>query len=222
MTGPTIDRILTSTRAVLFDFDGPLCHVFAGLPAARIARELAGLLDGNVITDDPLEVLSLATRSGPSMVKRVEDALIASEVAAIESAQATPGGIESVLACLEKCLPVGIVSNNSALAITGFLKQWKLEGRVHPLVGRTYLHPELMKPNTQPLEKALRELGRKPSEVVYIGDSDTDIEVAAAVGVPCIGYANKPGKRERFAAAGVTVIETMRDVAAAVEHAAES
>jgi phosphoglycolate phosphatase len=208
--------LLSATSAVLFDFDGPLCQVFAGLPAPAIAHDLAGILGADVETDDPLEVLKRSVRFGPEMVRRVEDALISAEITAIDRSLATPGGIESIRACLAADLPVGIVSNNSAGAISAFLAKWGLLNEVTPVVGRTYMHPELMKPHVRPLEMALEDLGCTPADVVFIGDSQTDIEVAAAVGVPCVAYANKPDKRLQFSTTGATLVDNMWEVNAAL------
>ena len=50
--------LLQRTRAILFDFDGPICSVFAGQPAPTVARELREQLaewGADVPThDDPL------------------------------------------------------------------------------------------------------------------------------------------------------------------------
>ena len=48
MTGPTpaasdLDTILARTRHLLLDFDGPICSIFAGLPAATVADRLRKL-----------------------------------------------------------------------------------------------------------------------------------------------------------------------------------
>ncbi|WP_233564897.1 HAD family hydrolase [Micromonospora musae] len=61
---------------------------------------------------------------------------------------------------------------------------------------------------------AIRELDAEPAECVLVGDSVSDIEAAHAAGVAAIGYANKPGKRERFAAADV-VIDSMAELVTA-------
>lgn len=71
-----------------------------------------------------------------------------------------------------------------------------------------------MKPDPFPVREAVRELGAEPAECVLIGDSETDIEAAHAAGVTAIGYANKPGKRERFAAADA-LIDSMAELVSA-------
>ena len=48
MTSPTtpgcdLDTIVSRTCHLLLDFDGPICSIFAGLPAAAIADRLGRL-----------------------------------------------------------------------------------------------------------------------------------------------------------------------------------
>ncbi|GAA4568130.1 hypothetical protein GCM10023176_21930 [Micromonospora coerulea] len=64
--------------------------------------------------------------------------------------------------------------------------------------------------------QALQALNARPSAAVLVGDSTTDIEAAHAAGVPCIRYANKPGRAERLAAAGADAIVTDMSHLAAV------
>ncbi|WP_231933670.1 HAD-IA family hydrolase [Micromonospora coxensis] len=81
-------------------------------------------------------------------------------------------------------------------------------------MGRPEAAPEKMKPDPFPVLAAIRELGAEQAECVLVGDSATDIEAAHAAGIAAIGYANKPGKRERFTAAEA-VIDSMAEMVAA-------
>src|SRR6266487_1188210 len=92
-----LSKILEYTRYLLLDFDGPICSVFAGLPASTVAARLRGLLaESGVVPshmddwDDPFEALRLASGLDPALVKRVESELRASELAAIRDAKPTP------------------------------------------------------------------------------------------------------------------------------------
>ncbi len=66
------------------------------------------------------------------------------------------------------------------------------------------------------MRAALDALALRAGEVVFVGDSVTDVEVARACGVRCIGYANKPGKRDVLGEAGAFVIDSMWDLGAAL------
>ena len=46
----------------------------------------------------------------------------------------------------------------------------------------------------------MRQRGVPPDKCVLVGDSPTDAEAAQAAGTAVIAYANRPGKRETFAA----------------------
>jgi phosphoglycolate phosphatase len=35
-----VQELLRNAEAVLFDFDGPICSVFSGYPAPRVARDV--------------------------------------------------------------------------------------------------------------------------------------------------------------------------------------
>jgi beta-phosphoglucomutase-like phosphatase (HAD superfamily) len=67
-------------------------------------------------------------------------------------------------------------------------------------------------------------LDADPAAATLVGDSFTDIEAAHSAGVASIGYANKPGKRERMAElrAGA-VITSVADLALSLRaHPAKS
>jgi hypothetical protein len=53
MTSPDDDRlgeIITATRHLFLDFDGPICSIFAGLKPATIADRLRDLIISHGIT----------------------------------------------------------------------------------------------------------------------------------------------------------------------------
>jgi trehalose-6-phosphatase len=64
-SGSELDAILAQTRHLLLDFDGPICSIFAGLPAVIVADRLRKLLaptvsmpDTIASTADPTEVFA--------------------------------------------------------------------------------------------------------------------------------------------------------------------
>lgn len=209
--------ILGSTELVLLDFDGPLCDVFAGFPAPDVARHLEFISGESFETDDPLEVLRGAARRRIGALRTVEDALIAAEVRAVACSASVGEGVEFLRSCLARKMKVGIVSNNSADAVHVFLDVHGLSGDVTPVVGRALRHPELMKPNPWPMETALAMANVPARSAVYVGDSLSDIEVANAVPMPCVAYANKIGKRKLFEGAGaMIIIDSMSELLAAL------
>ncbi|MGQ4491362.1 HAD family hydrolase [Streptomyces sp. SAS_281] len=217
---------IAATSGLLFDFDGPICDVFAGHPAPGVAKDLAGVLaqidatagERALETDDPMEVLRLAPRVGEDAVRRIEDALTSAEVSAVKAAGLpVAGAAASLRAAHASGRRVAIVSNNSAACVTEFLALHSLDRFVHQVIGRYPNRPDLMKPSPFSLERAANELGIRASTCTLIGDATTDMEAATRAGSMSIGFANKPGKEESLVAAGAkTIITTMVAVAEAL------
>jgi HAD superfamily hydrolase (TIGR01549 family) len=228
---PGLVAALGTAGPILLDFDGPVCAVFSGIPAPTIAEELRTVLasahvempDEILRESDPLEVLRWsATLADDALTGRVEDALRAAELAAVESSAPTPYAREVIIAARESGRPVAIVSNNSAEAISSYLARHRLSTYVAPVVGRPYAAPDQMKPSPEPLHAALSQLDAAPAAAVLIGDSLTDITAAQAASTRVIAYANKPHKVEPFRAAGAdAVVTSMVEVARwLAEHSA--
>ena len=56
MTHPdtALADVMNRSRYLLFDFDGPICGIFAGLPAHGIAGHLRDLVAGRGVADTDL------------------------------------------------------------------------------------------------------------------------------------------------------------------------
>ncbi|MEU1883935.1 HAD-IA family hydrolase [Micromonospora rifamycinica] len=221
-----LDRLLAGVGALLLDFDGPVCSVFAGYPPPQVAAELVDVLRKHGVDvlpnlagePDPLEVLRCTGATNDQGVTRaVEDALCEAERRAVETAEPTPGSREVIVAARQAGMQVAAVSNNSAGAVSAYLAAHRLTKYVSPVVGRAYADPGRMKPNPEPIIRAVHALAEPSNRCVLIGDSLSDIEAAQAAGVRVIGYANRPGKLEVFQAAGAdAVITNMSEMAGAI------
>jgi phosphoglycolate phosphatase len=224
-SGPRYDTalldILTTTHHLLLDFDGPICDVYAGLPAATVAERLRKLFDdearqlpANVArSDDPLEVFAYAATIDPELGARVEAELTSLEETAVTTATPAAYVHEVVTSCRESGRSVSVVSNNSESAVNTYLAQHGLDDRIDLVVARTDHDAALLKPNPHLVEKALAALTAEPTACAFVGDSTTDIEAARLVGVPSIGYANRPGKHSLLADAEAdTIINSLADL----------
>lgn len=217
-------RLLAAGGPLLLDFDGPVCSIFAGRPAALVASELSAYLDDlssgatAAAKDerDPLDVLRRAGRMrDPSIAQALDAALRAAELSAVPSAVPTPHAEDVLRAASTTRRPVAIVSNNSAPAIEAYLRLHGLTSFVAVVVGRPPGEPLRMKPSPDIVFTALRHLEVEPHACVLVGDSLSDIAAALAAAVPSIGYANKPGKAQRLSRAGADlVIDSMADLQA--------
>jgi phosphoglycolate phosphatase len=222
--GSDLDTIVSRTRNLLLDFDGPICSIFAGLPAATVADRLRKLLgnhaklpDEIARTADPLEVFAYAAIISEDLAARVETEMTDQELAAVPSAAPTPYVHEVVTACQNSGRSVAIVSNNSAAAVHTYLARHGLDDRISVIVARTNHDPALLKPSPHLITRAVEALDAEPGECTLVGDSVTDVQAARFAKVQSIGYANKPGKGERLAAAGPgAIINSLAELALAL------
>jgi len=224
-------RLFAEVDAILLDFDGPVCSIFAGYPARDVAAELVDLLHRHGVEvparltseEDPLEVLRwTGSISDQGITRKVEDALCEAERRAVETAAPTPYGREVIVAARQAGLPVAVVSNNSAGAVTAYLATHRLAGHVAAVIGRAYAEPGRMKPNPEPISRAVRALDVSPGQSVLVGDSISDIEGGRAAGVRVIAYANRPPKVDAFRKAGAElVITSMAPIAEALVRRCE-
>jgi beta-phosphoglucomutase-like phosphatase (HAD superfamily) len=215
-------EIIDHTCYLLLDFDGPICSVFAGLPASTVASQLRKLLVESGVAlpshmddwDDPFEALRLASGLDAALVERVESALRELELIAIRDAEPTPYAREVILACAQTGRALAVVSNNAKTVVEAYLTERDLIGSVGAVVGRVSADPRLLKPSPRPILEAIRLIDADSHGCVLVGDTPADIVSAKSSGIRSIGYANKPGKREKLTALGAdVVITTMEELA---------
>jgi phosphoglycolate phosphatase len=222
-TWAKLGEVVARTRYMLLDFDGPVCSIFAGLPAPEVAEELRKLFTPEQLTDtakntpDPIEVFIQAAQVSPELAARVEAEMADLEVTAVATAKPTPYVHEVLAGCRETGRTVAVVSNNSARAVNAYLDRHGLSNGVALVVARTIHDPALLKPSPHLLEIAVQKLAADPVATALVGDSLTDIEAAHRAGIASIGYANKPGKQEAMTRlqAGA-VITSMSDLALSI------
>jgi HAD superfamily hydrolase (TIGR01549 family) len=210
-------RILANTEALLLDFDGPICSIFAGFPAHLVAHQLRGVLsDGGHAnippevekTDDPFDVFNYAATLGENEARYVEAALRAHEVEAAVTAEPTPGAHDLLRAWYATGRRLAIVSNNSVAAVTTYLNLHDLTALVTCVSARTEANPDLLKPASHLVDQAMALLAIRSKRCTLIGDSSSDIEAAERAGVMSIGYANKTLKIGRLQRATPQVVIT--------------
>lgn len=225
LAASALRQLVHRTRDLLLDFDGPVCSIFAGMPAGTVARQLRSRLVAEGVAvpaevhsvSDPLEVFRAIAAGGPDVGGRAQRELTELELAAATTAQPADGAAELITTARESGRNVTIVSNNSGQAVTAYLNAHGLARHVSRVIGRDDADPAHMKPSPFQVRKALQLSGAAPTECVLIGDSESDVTAAHAAGVAVIGYANKPGKAERLSQAGANVIVTrLADITAAL------
>lgn len=220
---PTVDdpdalrEILATTEALLLDFDGPICSVFAGFPAHVVADQLRDVLAEGGHTDlppdvaqaaDPFEVLFHAATLGDEEARYVEAAFRALEADAIRSAKPTPGSHDLIRTWKQTGRQLAIVSNNSVDAIAAYLDLHDLSSTTDAIAARRNADIRLLKPSPYLVNEAIAVLQATPASCTLVGDSPTDVEAAHAANARSLGYAGRPGKTDALTILCPTAITT--------------
>ncbi|MDL5202380.1 HAD-IA family hydrolase [Streptomyces sp. ALI-76-A] len=210
-------ELITRARVVLWDFDGPVCRLFAGHAAAKVADDLVEWLEGRglhgLLTDeerrslDPHIVLRALDRRHPGsdLVDELEERLTQEELRATSSAMPTPYADPLIRTWTAVGARLAIATNNSPRVVRTYLASRELTSCFAPhIYGRTQaLHH--LKPDPHCLNRALNAMGSAPSDALMIGDTPSDLYAAQAAGVPFLGYARNERKEKLLRDAGATV-----------------
>lgn len=220
-----LEALLVRARYLLLDFDGPVCDVYARVPASVVARSLREQLaaEGIVLpgehqpSDDPLDVFRGTSQLGPETAQAVQQVLTRLEVQAVASAQPTPGAAELIKDARASGWTIAIVSNNSGAAIRAFLQMHVLDQDVALVEGRDSSDPDLMKPSPYLVRAAVGRLDTVGARCVFVGDSASDVLAGMLAGVPVIGYAPNPRKaRELTDAKARVLVASMDEIRTAI------
>ncbi|MFJ7077955.1 HAD family hydrolase [Streptomyces sp. NPDC098781] len=205
--------LLAPVRYVLWDLDGPVCRLFAGKPAAGIARDLVEQIDsygmGGLLTEaersatDPhVPLLAVHRKRGGDLVAELEAWLTRRELQAVPRAMPTPYADPLIRRWPTLGVRFAITTNNSARAASAYIESRGLGAYFTCIHGREQ-NLDLMKPNPHTLLQALKSLGAEPSLTLMLGDAPTDYEAALDAGVAFAGYARNAAKRQLLVEAGV-------------------
>ncbi|MFF9809045.1 HAD family hydrolase [Streptomyces coeruleorubidus] len=213
-----LQTLIKGARVVLWDFDGPICRLFAGHSADRVASDLMSWLEGRglhgLLTEterqslDPQVVLRAVDRRHPGsdLVAELEERLTHEELRAASSAMPTPYADPLIRTWTAVGSRLAITTNNSPRVVHKYLESRGLVGCFAPhIYGRTQeLHH--MKPDPHCLNRALSAMGAAPADALMIGDTPSDHEAAARAGVPFLGYGQSDRTARMLLAAGVEVV----------------
>ncbi len=214
--------LIERARVVLWDFDGPICRLFAGHSAERVAGDLVSWLEGRglhgLLTDaeraslDPQVVLRAVDRRHPGsdLAAELEERLTQEELRAASSAMPTAYADPLIRTWTAVGSRPAITTNNSPRAARAYLESRGLADCFAPhLYGRTRELRHL-KPDPHCLNRALNAMGAAPGDALMIGDTPSDHRAAERAGVPFLGYARTEDKAKELRAAGAgTVVGTL-------------
>jgi N-acetyl-D-muramate 6-phosphate phosphatase len=196
---------VTSTRAVLFDFDGTFADTAPDLAAAvntmRRARGFAPLAAETVRPYASMGARGLLrigfdmTPEDPDYPAMRDEFLDAYANALCVHTRVFPGVIDLIAELQARAIAWGIVTNKA----TRFTSRLVDELGVAPacvVCGDSTPH---LKPHPAPLLAAAAQLSLAPADCIYVGDDLRDIQAARAAGMRCVavqyGYhgADNPG-----------------------------
>lgn len=206
--------LITRAQVVLWDFDGPICRLFAGHSADRVAADLVRWLEGRglrgLVTGterdslDPHLVLRAVDhrRRGSDLVAELEERLTNEELLATSTAMPTAYADILIQTWRAHGARMAITTNNSPRVVRAYLEERELISCFHPhLYGRTG-DLQHLKPDPHCLNRALSAMGAAPDAALMIGDSPSDLEAARRAGVPFLGYARNERKAKLLTEAG--------------------
>ncbi|MFI0963844.1 HAD family hydrolase [Streptomyces sp. NPDC021080] len=216
---------ITRARFVLFDFDGPVCRLYAGHAAETVARDLVEWLErqgmrGLLTSEerehpDPLEVLHAVDRRRPrsDLVTELEARFTQQELKAVDKAWPTAYADAVIRTWRAVGARLAITTNNSPLTAARYLNSRGLAECFAPhIYGRTEDLRHL-KPDPNCLNRALNALGADPAKALMIGDTPSDLYAAERAGVPFLGYARNEAKRKLLQDAGAEhVVASLKTV----------
>ena len=220
VTGETGDlrELITRARCVLFDFDGPICRLFAGYSADKVAKQLVDWLTAQGLlglltqeeSDDPDPHVVLRTvdvrHAGSDLVTELEEILTQHELRAVTRALPTPYADPLIRTWTAVGARLAVTTNNSARVPALYLERRGLTECFAPhIYGRTQdLHR--MKPDPYCLNQALTAIGVRPADALMIGDTVSDLLAAGSAKVPFVGYAPDERRDKLLRAAGAQYV----------------
>ncbi|MFD9563271.1 HAD family hydrolase [Streptomyces sp. NPDC059994] len=222
--------LLNTANCVIFDFDGPVCSLFASHRASVVVRDLHAWLEKDLevavppgeFAADPLGYLGLVEQSYPGdpCVEELEKRLTEQEERAAESARPTEGAAELIRELAAVRTRLGIATNNSPEAVVAYLRRMDLAGSFGAHIHGRGQDIAKLKPDPDSLLRVLDSTGSKPEESVMIGDSKNDLRAADRLGVPFIAFVPEPREsrasgernRERRWYGRVPVVESLSEL----------
>ncbi|MFF1444051.1 HAD family hydrolase [Streptomyces sp. NPDC058295] len=231
-TGNEIEELralFARARVVLWDFDGPICRLFAGHSAEGVADGFVAWLEGRGLrglltaderrSPDPHVVLRAVDRRHPGsdLVAELEERLTQEELKATSTAMPTAWADPLIRTLVARKLRLAVTTNNSPQAAATYLADRGLTSCFAPhIYGRTRELRHL-KPHPHCLNRALRAMGSAPGTALMIGDAPSDFLAAREAGVPFLGYARNGRKEKLLLGAGATtVVNSLQAVLTAV------
>lgn len=198
---------LKKKEVIIFDFDGTMCRLFKNYNLASVVQSLQTAVRAfDVVfslSNDAFDIFAEIIRQVKDKDKReaafycADKILTEAEIEAVETGEPVLG-VETMMSFLYRNhYRFGISTNNSEMCVRAFLKKY-CQAIPIPVIGRQGNKPELMKPNTWSLDRAIEELNGIPQDTIFIGDTERDYQCAMNAGCRFLGMAATERKREKL------------------------
>ncbi|MEV5982666.1 HAD family hydrolase [Streptomyces sp. NPDC052114] len=225
-------NLIEPVRFALFDFDGPICRLFAGRRADDVAKDLVQRLAGRGLRGlltpeerveaDPYIVLRAVDRRHPrsDLVEELERWLTQQELDAAASAWPT-AYVDPLIRTWDAIdTRLAVTTNNAPGPVNRYLESRGLLKCFAPhIYGRTG-NLSLLKPHPYCVNRALSAMGADPERTLMIGDAPSDYLAARRAGVRFLGYARNKRKATLLHEAGARELVSSLEPVLRVVHAA--
>ncbi|MCP3821075.1 HAD hydrolase-like protein [Streptomyces sp. A3M-1-3] len=210
--------LVAGAENVLFDFDGPICRLFAGHLADEVAERLVAwleergqhvlLTEEDRLSGDPHAVLRAVDRihPGSDLVEALEEMLTGEELHATDTAWPTPHVDPLIRTWLATGARLAIATNNSPRVVERYLTGRGLRDCFGAHIHGRSAELHLLKPDPNCLNRALASLRAHPATSLMIGDTPSDLQAARWAGVPFLGYARDDERAKRLYDAGAEIV----------------
>ncbi|MEU6817517.1 HAD family hydrolase [Streptomyces sp. NPDC046860] len=225
-------RELTGARAVLWDFEGPVCRLFAGRRAREIAAGLVEWLAGRGLdgllteeeraTSDPQVVLRAVDRRHPGsdLVTELEEHLTQEELRAAATAWPTAYADPLIRTWSAVGARLAVTTGYSSRAVSTYLAGRGLSDCFAPHVHGRTTGPDHLTSDPHRLREVLRALDVDAAGAVLIGSTPQAVSAAGEAGVRFLGHAaNEDGERLLRAAGADLVLTSLEPLLRALRDA---
>jgi len=223
-------------EAVIFDLDGTLVrsrHDYREMSrrVEAIFRN-AGVRDSELGQprrvwqiirrgEEGLNELGLSETERKRVHTQITEALNAVELLALDSVELIPGALEVLQSIRERGLRIGVATRAGSPYAEKCLEITGLADYVDAHLARDEVeHP---KPDPRHLLLVVEALGVSPENVIYVGDTTTDLSTAVAAGIVFIGFAASEEWVKRMKEAGCDVfVSDLREVVEIIDGGLDS
>ena len=215
-----LDTILSQTRYLIFEFDGPICDLSAAMPPDTagqlrgfLAAEAGSLPTAIATTTDPAEILAYAAGVNQGAAAHADAELASIELTAASTATAAGYIHEALAACHDSGRRAAIVSRHSEGAVDDFLARHGLDDQILHVTAIGSYPPGHLQTGPHLIEDTIRALDATPTECALITAWTASIDAARKTGTQAIGYATTPGTSQSLTAAGAAcIVQSLADL----------